>query len=89
MSHANSQARLKALRRGIKPHGKGAKIPKPPRYNENGAMFIDDPPKLWTPEPPAVDLSKCPKCGGPADNGHDRCLPPNPYFCSECSGDAR
>lgn len=37
----------------------------------------------------AVDLSKCPKCGGPADNGHDRCLPPNPYFCTKCSGEAR
>jgi hypothetical protein len=33
----------------------------------------------------APDLSKCPKCGGPADNGHDRCYPPNPYFCSKCS----
>ena len=26
---------------------------------------------------PDIDLSKCPKCGGPADNGHDRCLPPS------------
>jgi hypothetical protein len=34
------------------------------------------------------DLSKCPKCGGPADNGHDRCLPPSPYFCSKCSGES-
>ncbi len=31
-----------------------------------------------------TSLSKCPKCGGPADNGHDRCLPPNPYFCTKC-----
>ncbi len=30
------------------------------------------------------DLSKCPNCGGPADNGHDRCLPPNPYYCTKC-----
>jgi hypothetical protein len=30
------------------------------------------------------DLSKCPRCGGPADNGHDRCVPPNPYNCSKC-----
>lgn len=37
-----------------------------------------------------LDLSKCPKCGGPADNGHDRCLPPNPYLCSKCeSGEER
>jgi len=27
----------------------------------------------------------CPKCGGVADNGHDRELPPNPYYCSKCS----
>ncbi len=30
------------------------------------------------------DLSTCPKCGGPADNGHDREFPPNPYFCTKC-----
>lgn len=30
------------------------------------------------------DLSKCPGCGGPADNGHDRCLPPSPYCCTKC-----
>ena len=30
------------------------------------------------------DLSKCPKCGGYADNGHDRCLPPSPYYCIRC-----
>ena len=30
------------------------------------------------------DLSKCPGCGGPADNGHDRCVPPNPYYCTKC-----
>jgi hypothetical protein len=35
--------------------------------------------------PTESDLSKCPKCGGPADNGHDRELPPNPYWCSTCS----
>ena len=33
---------------------------------------------------PAPDLSKCPNCGGPADNGHDRCFPPNPYYCTKC-----
>lgn len=26
----------------------------------------------------------CPRCGGPADNGFDRELPPNPYFCTVC-----
>lgn len=31
------------------------------------------------------DLSKCPQCGGDADNGHDRCLPPSAYLCSKCS----
>lgn len=32
-----------------------------------------------------MDLSKCPNCGGPADNGHDRCIPPTPYFCGKCN----
>ena len=31
-----------------------------------------------------VDVNICPKCGGDADNGFDRCLPPNPYYCSKC-----
>jgi len=30
------------------------------------------------------DLSTCPNCGGNADNGHDRCIPPSPYPCSMC-----
>lgn len=30
-------------------------------------------------------LNHCPKCDGPADNGHDRCFPPNPYYCTKCS----
>jgi len=30
------------------------------------------------------DLSRCPRCGGDADQGHDRCYPPNPYVCSKC-----
>lgn len=30
------------------------------------------------------DLSKCPTCGGPADNGHDRSYPPSPYICTKC-----
>ena len=37
------------------------------------------------PEPRAPDLNTCPGCGGPADNGHDRCVPPNPYYCTGCS----
>ena len=31
------------------------------------------------------DLTRCPNCGGPADNGHDREVPPNPYWCSKCT----
>ncbi len=30
------------------------------------------------------DLSRCPQCNGPADNGHDRSIPPNPYLCTRC-----
>jgi hypothetical protein len=30
------------------------------------------------------DLTKCPQCGGVADNGHDREMPPNPYLCTKC-----
>lgn len=29
-------------------------------------------------------LDECPCCGGFADNGHDRCVPPNPYYCTKC-----
>ena len=32
----------------------------------------------------ANNLDKCPVCGGPADNGHDRCVPPTPYYCTKC-----
>ena len=31
-----------------------------------------------------IDLSRCPKCNGPSDNGHDREVPPNPYYCTKC-----
>lgn len=31
------------------------------------------------------DPFRCPECGGHADNGHDRELPPNPYLCTKCS----
>ena len=38
------------------------------------------------PMPPVYfDLSKCPSCGGPADNGHDREFPPNVYACTRCT----
>ncbi len=30
------------------------------------------------------NLSTCPGCGGDADNGHDRCVPPSPYYCTKC-----
>lgn len=30
------------------------------------------------------NIDKCPQCNGPADNGHDRCVPPNPYNCTKC-----
>ena len=38
----------------------------------------------WNAAKAEPDLSRCPQCGGPADNGHDRCVPPNPYFCTKC-----
>ena len=31
-----------------------------------------------------VDLSTCPGCGGPADNGFSRDVPPSPYYCTKC-----
>lgn len=37
-----------------------------------------------TPPQAEPDLFRCPKCGGPADNCHDREVPPNPYWCSKC-----
>jgi hypothetical protein len=30
------------------------------------------------------DLSRCPQCNGPADNGHNRSIPPHPYLCTKC-----
>lgn len=30
------------------------------------------------------DVNVCPNCGGPADNGFDRCVPPSPYWCTKC-----
>lgn len=40
-------------------------------------------------EQPEPNISKCPKCGGPADNGHDREIPPNPYYCTKCEQPAQ
>lgn len=31
-----------------------------------------------------TDLSRCPQCNGPADNGFDRSFPPSPYLCTKC-----
>lgn len=33
---------------------------------------------------PIDDGMRCPQCGGIADNGYDRELPPNAYLCSKC-----
>lgn len=30
------------------------------------------------------DISLCPQCNGPADNGFDRSFPPSPYLCTKC-----
>ena len=34
---------------------------------------------------PEPDLTVCPECGGPADNGFSREFPPLPYVCSKCT----
>jgi len=44
-------------------------------------MSPQDQPQTEAHEP---NLDVCPQCGGPADNGHDRCIPPSPYNCSKC-----
>lgn len=43
--------------------------------------------EFWEPEAAQsqeYDINKCPGCGGEADNGHDREVPPNPYYCTKC-----
>ena len=35
------------------------------------------------------DLSVCPGCGGPADNGFSRSVPPDPYYCTKCDPDEK
>jgi hypothetical protein len=55
------------------------------RSGEDEEATPQSAPKAAEPVEPRRDLSKCPRCGGVADNGHDRCVPPNPYWCSKCS----
>ena len=31
-----------------------------------------------------LDLFTCPNCGGDADNGFSREIPPSPYWCTKC-----
>jgi DNA-directed RNA polymerase subunit RPC12/RpoP len=54
------------------------------RLEAAGFAVVDTPEALID---QVADLSKCPSCGGPADNGHDRCLPPSPYVCTRCEAD--
>jgi len=35
-------------------------------------------------DPLPIDISICPDCGGPADNGFSREIPPSPYSCTKC-----
>ena len=35
------------------------------------------------------DLSVCPECGGYADNGFSRSVPPAPYYCTKCDPDCQ
>ena len=49
--------------------------------SERLAVEYGDQPQAEAPEP---NLDVCPSCGGPADNGNDRCIPPSPYNCSKC-----
>jgi hypothetical protein len=37
-----------------------------------------------TDDEPYIDLGVCPGCGGDADNGHSRDVPPSPYYCTKC-----
>jgi DNA-directed RNA polymerase subunit RPC12/RpoP len=47
------------------------------------ALRAPTPREIELPQPDY--LSRCPTCGGPADNGYDRELPPDPYICSKCA----
>ncbi len=46
-------------------------------------LTVGQPPSVD--EPPEPDLDTCPVCGGPADNGFSRDLPPVPYYCKKCN----
>lgn len=45
---------------------------------------LDKPPTIASCNQEKDDISKCPGCGGDPDNGHDRCDPPSPYYCTKC-----
>ncbi|TSE32968.1 hypothetical protein LCC91_07900 [Tepidimonas taiwanensis] len=57
------------------------------RHHERGCVFLDEIALALRERlaETANDLTRCPNCGGPADNGHDREVPPNPYWCSKCT----
>jgi len=46
--------------------------------------LLENPPLEISGEPEHNDLSKCPECGGVADNGFSRTIPPEPYYCTKC-----
>ena len=57
-------------------------------YESDYSVIVNEPTSQldrneeWEP-----DLDICPNCEGPADNGHDRCVPPSPYYCSKCEAE--
>jgi hypothetical protein len=57
-------------------------------FNLRAALAQQAEPKGGGRLPPPLqaepDLSLCPQCNGPADNGHDRSIPPSPYLCTKC-----
>ena len=53
-------------------------------------VIVGDKEGTLTPQAEYIfNLSKCPNCGGPADNGNDREVPPNPYYCTKCDTRAK
>lgn len=53
--------------------------------NGHVLLFLSDYEKSITPPDQTEDITKCPECGDEADNGFDRCMPPNAYLCSKCN----
>lgn len=53
-------------------------------YNRRFFSLGDKEQRLKDLEKRQAETMKCPSCGGEADNGNDRCLPPNPYVCFTC-----